>query len=229
MTKNKKKQIAIPQDNSMDSIIARAASDPKCDVEKLDKLLDMQERVMGKQAEMAFNSAMASLQPELPAIKKTKDGHKYKYAPYDQIDRLIRPHYTEHGFSLSFNSESKGDNVHYYGTISHKEGFSRTAEMILPADTSGSKNEIQAVGSTISYAKRYLVGMLLNIVTEDEDDDAAYGNERLTPEMVSKVQELIESTGRSEARLLKIKGVNSIEHILLKDYGWIISRLKEAA
>lgn len=216
------------QDSAMIDIIAKAAADPNVDVAKLEKLLDMQERIMTKQAELNFNAAMAQLQPLLPTIKRTKKGHNYMYAPYEQIDMLIRPLYTQYGFSLSFNSQVVGESIHYFGTISHKEGHSRQAEIVLPADNSGSKNGVQAQGSTIQYAKRYLVGMLLNIVTEDEDNDAAYGNERLTENMVAEIEKKIKDTSSNKDRFLKlVMKVNSIEHILQSDYGKAIKALDE--
>jgi len=43
--------------------------------------------------------------------------------------------------------------------------------MTLPLDNSGSKNAVQAVGSSVSYGKRYVMAALLNITTRGEDDD----------------------------------------------------------
>ncbi len=219
--------VTQPESSAMINIIAKAAIDPNVDVAKLEKLLDMQERILAKQAEINFNIAMSELQPLLPTIKKTKKGHNYMYAPYEQIDMLIRPLYTKHGFSLSFNSKVQGESIHYFGTISHKEGHSRQAEIVLPADNSGSKNGVQAQGSTIQYAKRYLVGMLLNIVTEDEDNDAAYNNERLTESMIAQVEKLITSTNTNKQRFLKVMGYSSTENILQKDYAKALKKLED--
>jgi hypothetical protein len=43
--------------------------------------------------------------------------------------------------------------------------------MILPHDSTGSKNAVQAVGSSTSYGKRYTACALLNITSRGEDDD----------------------------------------------------------
>jgi hypothetical protein len=43
--------------------------------------------------------------------------------------------------------------------------------MELPFDNSGSKNTVQAIGSSVSYGKRYVLCMLLNISTGGEDND----------------------------------------------------------
>lgn len=155
------------------AVIEKAAMNPDIDVDKMSKLLDMQERIMNKNAEIAFNRAMADLQPKMPYIpKKAKimnknGGVQSFYAKYEEIDRLVRPLYTASGFSVDYNS---GGNK-YFCTVSHVEGHKKTFEMELPADKTGSKNDIQAMSSTVSYAKRILLCMAFNIVTMDEDDD----------------------------------------------------------
>lgn len=162
---------ADPMNVGVLAMIERVATNPEVDVSKLEKMLDMQERVMAKNAEMAFNQAMARLQPVLPVIEKTAKADKSKYAKYEDIEAKVRPFYTKEGFSISYTSKRDGEMVTYFGTLRHVEGYSITSEIDLPADKSGSKNDIQAKASTMSYAKRYLLTMLLNIVTKDEDTD----------------------------------------------------------
>ena len=50
--------------------------------------------------------------------------------------------------------------------------------MPLPPDVGPGRNALQAMGSTLSYAKRYLAEMLFNIVRENEDDDGQAGGTR---------------------------------------------------
>jgi hypothetical protein len=57
----------------------------------------------------------------------------------------------------------------------HRGGHSEEATKFYPADTSGSKNAIQAIGSSISYGKRYTASALLNLTSRKEDDDGAKG------------------------------------------------------
>ena len=48
--------------------IARAASDPSIDVEKLERLMAMHERIKAGQAEQAFADAMSKAQAEMPQV-----------------------------------------------------------------------------------------------------------------------------------------------------------------
>lgn len=213
-----KKEIAIQGANM--SLIESAVNNPEIDPEKLMKLLDFQERVMGKQAEIDFNESMARLQPLLPEIKKLSKAHNSKYAKYEHIERQIRPLYTEEGFSVTFNTSKDSDNVTYYGTLRHKSGHSETAEIELPIDTSGSKNAIQGRGSTVSYAKRYLIGMLFNIVTVDEDDDGNMGEltQEIDDAQFTELQRLIEESQTDIQAFCNFMKVKSLSVILNKDY-----------
>lgn len=220
-------------DNSIASVIERMATSKDVDVSKLEKFLDMQERIMNKNAEMAFNSSMTRLQKILPIIhqgSQIKHGDKLiaKYANYEQIDKVIRPLYSAEGFSLSFNSKRMDDGtVVYYGTVAHEQGYSRTAEIVLPSDTGPGRNAVQAQGSSISYAKRYLVTMLLNLVTTGEDDDGnASGAKTVTQEMVDAMEAKITATAANRESFLAHFKVTDIMDMPVKDYTRAMAMLK---
>lgn len=203
------------------AVVERIAQDPNIDVAKVQSVLDMQERVMAKEAEMAFNRAMARLQPKLPVIKKNSKAHNSKYAKYEHIDAKIRPLYSAEGFSISFTSKRQQDgSVTYYAHLNHVDGHSVTAEISLDADTSGSKNSIQARGSSVTYAKRYLVCMLFNIVTADEDDDGVLGaDEVIDEEQVQFIQKLLEETDTDTKQFCdEFAKVESLASIMKSQY-----------
>lgn len=157
-------------------VIARAARDPSVDIDKMERLIAMQERVQARDAEIAFSQAFADMQPELPSISKGNQiVHKgqviSEYAEWADISKVITPIMAAHGFSLSFKPQHKGGVVSVTGILRHRLGHKDESTLDLPADTSGAKNQVQAIGSTISYGKRYVGCPLLNIVTEGEDDD----------------------------------------------------------
>src|SRR5215469_12318340 len=75
-------------------------------VEQLQILQEMHFKELAKSAEMDFNIAMNAVQSELGRIAPDLNNPqtKSKYASYAALDRVIRPIYTKHGFSLSFDS-----------------------------------------------------------------------------------------------------------------------------
>lgn len=154
------------------TVIERAAMNKDTDIDKMNSLLELQKGIMEKQAEIDFTEAMARLQPELPVIKKTAKAHNTKYAKYEDVDRAIRPLYTQEGFATKWNTRRlENGETEYIGICSHKGGHSEIYTITLPDDNSGSKNAVQAKASTLSYAKRYLLQMMFNVVCVDEDDD----------------------------------------------------------
>src|SRR6185369_2100492 len=88
-------------------IIARAAADPAVDIDKLERLLAVQERVIAKQAEADFNNAMTACQTEMRPIATdaTNPQTRSKYATYAKLDGVLRPIYTSHGISISYSTE----------------------------------------------------------------------------------------------------------------------------
>lgn len=162
-------------------VIARAARDPNVDIDKMERLIAMQERVQSRNAEIAFNAALAELQPGLPVINerggiKDRNGNvQSTYALWEDVNEAIRPLLAMHGFALRFRVERTGDQISVTGILSHRDGHSEQTTLSLPADGSGSKNAVQAVGSSTSYGKRYTAFALLNITTTGEDDDGRKG------------------------------------------------------
>ena len=63
------------------------------------------------------------------------------------------------------------------GVLRHEAGHKEEAELVLPADVSGGKNPVQAVGSSLSYGQRYVTKLLLNLASRrlGEDDDGQIG------------------------------------------------------
>ena len=165
-------QVAVVSESSaVLAVIARAASDPTVDMDKLERLLDMQERIMNKQAETEVNAALAAMQADIPSVAERGTGHNIKYATLEDIVDVVRPIMNQYGFAVSFSVEQAEKTITIIGELVHKGGHSKQTKMILPHETSGSKNAVQAIGSSVSYGKRYVLCAMLNIATRGEDDN----------------------------------------------------------
>ena len=99
---------------TMISVISRAASDPTVDIEKLERLMAMKERMDAKEAETAFNDAMSDAQARIRPISAdlTNPQTRSKYASYAKLDGKLRPIYTDSGFSLSFDTDDSPKEDH---------------------------------------------------------------------------------------------------------------------
>lgn len=161
---------AKPDDSA--TMLAQLASNPNVDPAKLEKMIEMVERVKGTQAREAFNTAFAQMLPEIPTIAELAKTDKAWYAPLEDIIEGVRLILARHGFALSFKTEHLDDKqVKVIGILTHEQGHERVSEFISPADVGPGRNAIQALGSARQYGKRYVTCDLLCIVTRHEDDD----------------------------------------------------------
>ena len=175
---------------AMLQVIARAAADPTVDVDKLERLLAVQERIINKQAEADFNTAMTACQSEMRPIAAdaTNPQTRSKYATYAKLDGVLRPVYTKHGISISYSTEDtpKEDCIRVVAYVS-RGGFTRMYRIDMPADGKGAKGgdvmtKTHAAGAAMSYASRYLLKAIFNVSVGEEDVDGNSGQSRDVPE-----------------------------------------------
>lgn len=152
-------------------LIARGA-----DIGAVEKMLAVSKELAADQARRAFDASIAEAKAEITPVMKNREGHNGKrYADFSAIAKAIDPIISKHGLSYRFRS-AQGDRISVTCILSHKEGHSEETTLSGPPDASGSKNAIQAIGSTLTYLQRYTLVQALGLAaTEDEDDGRAAG------------------------------------------------------
>lgn len=218
-----------PQAATMMQVIASAAANPDCDIEKMQALLNMQSQLIEREARAEFSAAMATACGEIPQVERNGTvslGQKggYKFTKWEDMDAVIRPILARHNLRLSFNtrsSESSAAKV-IVGTISHANGQSQSAEIELPLDAGQGRNPLQGFGSTISYGKRYCAEMLLNIVRCDEDTDGRYQSRHpvdvITPEQKEEIIALLQQSGKDPGQFLAWVGARTLDVMTLPQF-----------
>lgn len=212
---------ASDADNIM-NLIGRLAADPTIDIDRVERFMEMHQRTVERAAKGAFAAALSLAQPKFPVIVQrgtisTDKGKtiQSRFAKWEDINEAIQPILAEHGFALSFRTERGGDQVIVTCILSHSGGHSEQTTLPLPLDLSGSKNNVQGVGSSISYGKRYTATSLLNITSRGEDDDgqAAGQGEVITDDQAETIRELIGQTKSNVTAFLAYLGAPSIPDI----------------
>jgi hypothetical protein len=167
-------------DGGVLSMIERLAVVEGFDVTKLKELIDLQERILDRNAQAAFNASMTQAQMKMRPIAADAENPqtRSKYASYAQLDRALRPIYSECGFAVSFDT---GDNppeahVRMLAYVTHVEGYARTYHADIPADGKGAKGgdvmtKTHATGAAMSYGMRYLLKMIFNVAVGEDDTD----------------------------------------------------------
>jgi hypothetical protein len=222
-----KEQTPVSSADAIISVIERAVSNPDVDIDKMERLLEMQQRVMATNARAAYYSALADMQTELPAIprrgaiKNKNGGVQSRYALWEDINDAIKPVLAKYGFALSFRTGRDDRMITVTGVLSHREGHSEETMIALPQDESGSKNNVQGVGSSTSYGKRYVAQALLNLTSYDEDDDgqAAGRGKTITDEQCNELLALADSAGADKRAFCEWLGVDSFTAIPANQFG----------
>ena len=174
--------------------LTEMARDKTLDVTKLEALLKMQREMAAEEQRTAFRAARARLQSQLGQVSKKgvidAGSRVSKFARLEDIDSAIKPLMAAEGFSFSFDSTpGPGSNqVTFTAELSHCEGHAETKTLTLAVDSGNGRNAVQSMGSTVSYARRYLIEMHLNIVRKGEDDDGNGGPLPLTAEQLAELK-----------------------------------------
>lgn len=215
---------AADESTALLGIIEKVAMSPDADITKLEKMLDMQERILDRNAKQAFASSFARMQAELPEVLRRGKAHSSTYAKFEDINEAVRPVLSRYGFAVSFRIR-QDEKIRVIGVLSHQDGHTEETEMVFPADTSGSKNNVQAIGSSVSYGKRYVLCALLNISTRGEDDDAQATSTVIDTAKAAEIDTLIRETGSDRAKFLDFMRVKDVREIRACDYKKAINAL----
>jgi len=233
-------------------LIEKVALDPRADVEKLERMMAMYERLKAKEAELAYNEAKGRILKKLAAIKivKNRSGlheidkgrpqkgvfEAFKYAPLEEIDKHLRPLLAEENMDLSYSAEpGEGGDILIRGRLKHlPAGHYEDFFMPAPPDTTGGKSNVQAVGSTNSFLRRYVVCNIFNIVVVGDDDD---GNGGTIDEAQTKAILDLIKTAKAGPKFLRYMKAQSVEEagsleaavatIAARDYRKAIGTLEE--
>lgn len=200
--------------NALMSIIDRAATDPNFSVEKLEKLLAVKMQWDEQEARKAFVAARSAFKAEAPTVLKNKPvgfgNTKYDHATLDNVVDTITPVLAKHGLSHHWETEQNETGlIRVTCVLSHELGHTERVTLQAMPDTSGSKNAIQAIGSTTTYLERYTLLAATGVATKDQDDDGFEGDPTgfITDEQVDILTLKAEEVGANVPVFLKYMGV----------------------
>lgn len=231
---------AISEATALIQAIERAALNPQVDIEKMERLFAMQKEIMARQAETAFNVALAAAQAEIPTIKGRKKNTQTNsfYADLVAVCDVAMPIVTRHGFSLSF---SQGDcpiegRIRVNCQCAHAGGHSRFYHWDAPIDTVGikgvqNKTQIHGEASSFSYAQRYLTKLAFNLRIEGEDNDGngqkrdQFITEKQAADLLAKITEV----GANKEQFLKFLRVEKLSDLPTKQYAQALQALEDKA
>lgn len=199
-------------------------------VEHMSQLLDLQMRWEANEARKAFNVAMSRFRNEAPNIRKTRKAHNSTYAGLAESVSVVKPLLAKYGLSHRWSTHQDGDQVTVTCTVSHVQGHSESTSLTAGHDKTGSKNSIQAIGSTVSYLERYSLYAILGLASTDHDDDGAAAGQSeafISEEQSATIYALLDEIGVDEKKFLGFMSAHSVEEISAWQYDKAIAALNK--
>lgn len=232
--------VVIPQQEQPTNLLAvieRAANSRDVDVDKMRALLDMQMEIRREEAKVAFIQALNRVQAEIqPILKKSQNQQtNSKYAKVAEVDRVLTPLYTKHGFSLSFGTADSiwADQgyIRIICDVSHEAGHIKTYHYDLPPDETGikgtaNKTKVHASASTLTYGQRYLKSLIFNLSFID-DTDGNVPDSPITEKQVADIQALMDEAIKNPAKFLLWLGIEKLSDLPSSKYDMAVKELEK--
>lgn len=123
--------------------------------------------------------ALGAMLGEMENVFNSKSGYGYKYAPLNDVLDKARPVLARHGFGMTQLVSTSGvDKIIVKTVLIHESGEYISSEMELPPTDVKGTVQIQKMGASITYARRYQITAMLGIAGEEDTDGVTQGSER---------------------------------------------------
>lgn len=160
-------------------------------IDTIEKLMGLLERWEANQARKLFDEAVSAAKAEIPPIARNRTGHNSKkYVDFSAIAKVVDPIITKHGLSYRFTT-AQDDRIHVTCILSHRAGHFEKTTLAGPSDTTGNKNAIQAIGSTLTYLQRYSLVQMLGLAASDDDDAKSVGKAKMGTQPQDVIDEIV--------------------------------------
>jgi hypothetical protein len=208
-------------------MIERLMTDPNASAERAMQAFEFYQKVQAAQARRAFDAAMAAAKAEMPPIVKNQsasfgEGKGYKYEDMATIARVVDPVLTKHGLSYRYRTATADGSVTVTCVVTHTEGHSEENSLTAGRDKSGSKNDIQALGSAVTYLQRYTLKAALGLASSRDDDGHATsqpGDDAVIDDrQIATLRSLILETQTDINKFLAVASAPSLSDVRRTDF-----------
>lgn len=205
------------------SLIERMATNPDISPERVERFIAMHDGMEAKRAKLAFSNAIAQAKAkiaETPIIKNATGHNIKRYADFYAYAKVVDPVLASFGLTYRFRTV-QSDKISVTCVLTG-HGHEEENTLSGPADATGSKNAIQAIGSTLTYLQRYTLVQALGLAASDDDDGVAAGiGDTISENDILDLQALISEVKADLPKFLKVMGIDFLDDLPK-------ARLKEA-
>ena len=232
--------LQAPPVNPLAVVLADPDRIAELDIDKLERLLEMQRKLDADAATRSFHQAFTAVQSEMSRVpKRGFNTHtKSRYALAEDVYAMLDPIITRHGFSRSLSTEASHleNHMRFVLTIRHDAGHMEAHKFDAPVDDVGlagkpTKTRIHGMASSYTYVERHMVMKTFGVQAGEDDDGNAAGGIGpgagcISVDQVIELNDLIAETGSSRGLFLKACRVEKLEELPLSMYAGAKARLE---
>lgn len=193
--------------------------------ELIEKLMDLAERWDKNHARKAFEKAMAAAKAEIKPVQKTKRVH-YKSKDKDKPDtdyvhetmadlaRSVDEVLGKHGLSYRYQSRQDNGNITVTCIVTHEDGHFTETPLTAGRDEGAGKNNLQALGSALTYLQRYTLKIALGLAAYEDDDGKKGGTDgTITAKQFNEIDLLVDRAGANLNAFLALYKISELEDL----------------
>lgn len=205
-------------------------------IENMKELLAFQKDWEANEAKKAYYKAMSQFKSELPQINRNRtvkyqagsSSVQYAYATlFNAIDK-VTPIMSKFGLSVAWFHAQTDKDLKVTCRITHELGYSEETSLTGQHDNTGSKNAIQALGSTNSYLERYTFFGLIGAAAKDADDDGKASSpvEYITDKELSQLVDCLTALKKTEKSFCALMKIPTLDKMPKDKYDLAMRTIK---
>lgn len=179
-------EASLPANSPVDVLLNAIQRNPNMDLAKLEKFMDLAERWRAAEAKRAYVTAFSECKRTMPPVIKDLLNKQYG-SDYSSLANLVNT-VNQHigGFGLNANWDiDQSDGITISCVLTHVGGHSERVKLKGPIDSSGTKNPLQGIKSTLTYLEgatfQAITGVVARSASTDDDGNSA-GKKQQQPE-----------------------------------------------
>ncbi len=201
----------VPVDSGPMAMLAQ----PGIDLDRLERLWALQVKYDDDQARKAFFAAFAAFKATPILVERTqhvnyttsKGTTDYFHQDLGITIGKVAEAMAPHGLSVRWDVRT-GQQIEVDCVVAHAMGHQEITTMQGPRDPSGGKNDIQAIGSTVSYLQRYTLNAACGLAAAGKIDEALLP---VSDEEVQWMRDKLIELGKTEENFCKLMKVGNLE------------------
>ena len=199
-------------------------------VDQLEKLLIIEERYKAGLAKQAYHKAVSEFKKNPPKVTKDKQNTQYKsmYTTLGNLVNTVNPELSKQGLSANWEIKQNGI-IEVTCVLTHTMGHSERTSASAPADTSGAKNAIQQIKSTITYLKAVTFESICGLASTDanlDDDGNSFGAVYIDQSELNQILDMVADKDVNVTKFCEHLKIESLEKMPKAKYQQAMTALK---